>query len=181
MTILQALRGHPTISIATSAIQSQAETELRRKLTPKEVDYMFCNFSPKALIEDIQKVTFTRCYCILIKVFSFSMVLVTSTSIHFWAKEQNSYVKLPQNQHQEMETALFMVNLLKLTKTKRKCLSGISDGCLNNDALKHNKGEQLNETWTTLLKDLKFYEDIDDHTNYLREKMGFGSIWIPVW
>ena len=74
-----------------------------------------------------------------------------------------------------METASFMVNLLKLTKTKRKCLSGISDGCLNNDALKHNKGEQLNQTWTTLLKDLKFYEDIDDHTNYLRKKWVLGA------
>ena len=53
----------------------------------------------------------------------------------------------------------------------------ISDSILGNDALKNNvkDGDQLNETWSKLLNSLKFYEDIDDHTMYLRERWVSGS------
>ena len=39
----------------------------------------------------------------------------------------------------------------------------------------HNKGEELNETWTKLLKELNFYGDIDDHTLYLRKRWVLGA------
>jgi hypothetical protein len=55
----------------------------------------------------------------------------------------------------------------------------ISDGILHNDALKNNHGENLNEVWTNLLKDLKFFEDNVDHTMFLRRRWVFGAAeWI---
>ena len=54
-------------------------------------------------------------------------------------------------------------------------IHAISDSILNNDALKHNGNDQLNETWSNLLHDLKFFEDIDDHTMFLRSKWVMGA------
>ena len=51
----------------------------------------------------------------------------------------------------------------------------ISDGILHNDALKNNHGENLNEAWTNLLQDLKFFEDNVDHTMFLRRRWVFGA------
>ena len=49
-------------------------------------------------------------------------------------------------------------------------ISAISDGILNNDAFKHCDGETKNESWTKIIKDLKFFdENIKDHTMYLRK------------
>ena len=42
----------------------------------------------------------------------------------------------------------------------------MSDGILNNDAFKHTTGDLLNETWSNLLLDLKFYDDTDNHIMY---------------
>ena len=46
---------------------------------------------------------------------------------------------------------------------------------MNNDAFKHCGGENNNEKWTQLLRDLKFFEDVDDHTMYLRRRFVFGA------
>ena len=54
-------------------------------------------------------------------------------------------------------------------------LVAIVDGLLNNDALKNNKGENLSETWTKLVQDLKLFEDNEDYTNYLRNRWVSGS------
>ena len=53
--------------------------------------------------------------------------------------------------------------------------SAITDGLLNNDAFKHCVGEENNENWTNLIKDLRFYEDDDDHTMYLRRRFVLGA------
>ena len=49
------------------------------------------------------------------------------------------------------------------------------DGVQNNDALKHTGQEKLNETWTALMKDLHFWEDMDNHIMYLRRRWVLGS------
>ena len=46
----------------------------------------------------------------------------------------------------------------------------ISDSLLYNDALKHNGVDQLNETWVELLQDLKFWDETNNHTLYLRRR-----------
>ena len=51
----------------------------------------------------------------------------------------------------------------------------ISDGILQNDALKHNGEETLNETWTNLLEDLKFFGNEDNHMMYLRRRFVLGA------
>lgn len=43
----------------------------------------------------------------------------------------------------------------------------ISDGILENNAFKHIQGESHNETWTQLLLDCQFFDDVDDHTMVL--------------
>ena len=55
----------------------------------------------------------------------------------------------------------------------------MSDGILNNDAFKHTTGDLLNETWSNLLLDLKFYDDTDNHIMYLRNRFAIGaSEWL---
>ena len=51
----------------------------------------------------------------------------------------------------------------------------ISDGILQNDALKPNGAETLNETWTNLLEDLKFFGDEEEHIMYLRRRFVLGA------
>ena len=46
---------------------------------------------------------------------------------------------------------------------------------MNNDALKHNGKEEKNETWSNLLKELKFYENIEDHNMFLRSRWALGA------
>ena len=53
--------------------------------------------------------------------------------------------------------------------------SAICDSILNNDALKHNGKEEKNETWSNLLKELKFYENIEDHNMFLRSRWALGA------
>ena len=55
-----------------------------------------------------------------------------------------------------------------------QCLA-ISDGILNNDAFKHTAGDTLNETWTQLLLDLKFFDEEEDHILDLRRRFVFGA------
>ena len=49
------------------------------------------------------------------------------------------------------------------------------DGLQDNDAFKHNNGDILNDTWATLMKNLKFWDDIEDHVMYLRRRWVLGS------
>ena len=53
--------------------------------------------------------------------------------------------------------------------------AAIVDGVQNNDAFKHTQQDKLNETWTALMKDLKVWEDVDDHMMYLRRRWVLGS------
>ena len=53
--------------------------------------------------------------------------------------------------------------------------TAICDGILENDALKNNQREDKNEAWTELLRELKFYEDIENHTNFLRRRWVLGA------
>ena len=46
---------------------------------------------------------------------------------------------------------------------------------MQNDALKHNGDETLNETWTNLLEDLKFFGDEENHIMYLRRRFVLGA------
>ena len=54
--------------------------------------------------------------------------------------------------------------------------SAIMDGLQDNDAFKNNHGDDLNESWATLMKDLKFWEnDNEDLVMYLRRRWVLGS------
>ena len=56
MNYSQAARGHHTRGGATMAIQSQAETELGRKLSKEEELFLSTKLSPSSLLDEIQKV-----------------------------------------------------------------------------------------------------------------------------
>ena len=56
MSYSQATRGHHTRGGATMAIQSQAETELGRKLSKEEELFLSTKLSPSSLLDEIQKV-----------------------------------------------------------------------------------------------------------------------------
>ena len=52
--------------------------------------------------------------------------------------------------------------------------TAVLDSLLNDDALKHNGNDDLNQTWVNLLKDLKVWENIDNHMMYLRTRWVHG-------
>ena len=56
MNYAQAARGHHTRVGVTMAIQSQAETELGRKLSKEEEIFLSTKFSPCSLLDEIKKV-----------------------------------------------------------------------------------------------------------------------------
>ena len=56
MNYAQAARGHHTRGGVTRAIQSQAETELGRKLSKEEEIFLSTKFSPPSLLDEIKKV-----------------------------------------------------------------------------------------------------------------------------
>ena len=53
--------------------------------------------------------------------------------------------------------------------------SAISDGILHNDALKHNGSDLKSETWTEVVRNLKFFDEEDDHIMYLRTRLVLGA------
>ena len=55
MNYSQAARGHHTRGGATMAIQSQAETELGRKLSKEEETFLSSKLTPSSLLGEIQK------------------------------------------------------------------------------------------------------------------------------
>ena len=54
-------------------------------------------------------------------------------------------------------------------------IHAICDSILNNDALKNNEADDLNETWTELLQNLQFYDDVEDHSMLLRSRWALGA------
>ena len=54
--------------------------------------------------------------------------------------------------------------------------SAISDSILNNDALKNNEGDEANGTWTTLPKEMNYFEDEDNNTDDLRRRWVLGAM-----
>ena len=60
-------------------------------------------------------------------------------------------------------------------------IHAIYDSIFNNEAFEHTGDDNVLRRWTELLKDFKFYEDMDDadHINYLRSKFVLGaSEWL---
>ena len=51
----------------------------------------------------------------------------------------------------------------------------ITDGIMENNAFKHNRGELQNETWTNLLLDLGLFDESEDQTMELRRRFVFGA------
>ena len=56
MNFAQAVLGRLSRSGVTSAIQSQAETELGRPLNDDEMNFLFSRSTPNTVLEQIQKV-----------------------------------------------------------------------------------------------------------------------------
>ena len=56
MSFAQAVLGRLTLSSVTSAIQSQAETELGRSLNEDELSSLFSRSTPNAVLDQIQQV-----------------------------------------------------------------------------------------------------------------------------
>ena len=51
----------------------------------------------------------------------------------------------------------------------------ITDGIMENDAFKHNRGDLHNETWTQLLLDFGLFDESEDQTMDLRRRFVFGA------
>ena len=143
MNFSQAVKGQLTRPGAVRAIQSQAETELGRKLTKEEESLLFSKSHPNIFLGQIQKYGY-------------------------------GFLKFQLFLSQRPELSCEV----SPTQTPRdgNCLiEAIADSVLNNDALKHNGAEQLCETWSNLLHQLKFYEETDDHTMFLRTRWALGA------
>jgi hypothetical protein len=74
-----------------------------------------------------------------------------------------------------METVFYMVTKNISQYFPYNVFLALMDGIQNNDAFKHTGQDKLNETWTELMKDLHFWDDIDDHVMYLRRRWVLGS------
>ena len=58
-------------------------------------------------------------------------------------------------------------------------VSALIDGIVNNDAFKHVKHEEKQESWTLLLKEFRIYETDTDPVNHLRRRLVLGaSEWL---
>ena len=78
MNYSQAVQGQLTRSGAIRAIQSQAETELGRKLNPEESTSLWCTgSSPHAVLKQIQKVNYFTAFFIYNKGWTKKTVLTT--------------------------------------------------------------------------------------------------------
>ena len=102
MNYAQAARGHHTRGGVTRAIQSQAETELGRKLSNEEEIFLSTKFSPCSLLDEIKKVgRFNK--IVFIYLIYISMDMVTSSFCCSWKIKQGWTVTLHQHQHLGME------------------------------------------------------------------------------
>ena len=83
----------------------------------------------------------------------------------------------------EMVIVYFMVSNHSLFPNECWVLifSALSDGIENNEAFRHTRNEKRQESWTNLLQDLKFSEDMDEdeHIKYLKNRFTIGaSEWL---
>ena len=104
------------------------------------------------------------------------MAMDPLSSCYCLAVGLSSSVMFQQMSHLGMGIVFYMVihfdcNICKFIVI----LLALSDGIMNNDAMKHNGSETKNETWTKLLQDLKFFEGEDDHIMYLRRRFVLGA------
>ena len=143
MNFSQAVKGQARRPGAVRAIQSQAETELGRKLSKEEESLLFSNCHPNIFLGQIQKYGYG------------------------FLKFQLFLSQRPELSCEVSPT---------LTPRDGNCLiQAVADSVLNNDALKHNGTEQLNETWCNLLRELKFFEETDNHVMFLRTRWAVGA------
>ena len=79
--------------------------------------------------------------------------------------------------HHGMGIACCMVGYVQIfMKFQRSYMFlAISDGILDNDAFKHTRGEKHNTTWTQLLLDFKFFDNLEDHIWVLRRRFVCGA------
>ena len=82
----------------------------------------------------------------------------------------------PQMLHLGMGIACFMVSSIVYIFDILCSLSlAVSDGILENDAFKHTAGDLHNITWTQLLLDFQFFDNLEDHIWALRRKFVLGA------
>ena len=69
--------------------------------------------------------------------------------------------------------------ILRQISSTLEIFSALIDGVLHNDAFKHRKGDDKQQSWTKLLRDLKLYEDDTNPVEFLRQKLVLGaSQWL---
>ena len=69
--------------------------------------------------------------------------------------------------------------ILRQISSTLEIFSALIDGVLHNDAFKHRKGDDKQQSWTKLLRDLKLYEDDTNPVEFLRQKLVVGaSQWL---
>ena len=177
MNFSRALKGSLTRSGAIREIASQSHLELGRPLNNEEESALFQRFSPQTILDRIQRVNLNKAKTKVVNDMLFSMGLDPSNFCRFYAAALSSSVMFRRMLLPKMEIAYCMVFLVYqlLAISKSTILLAISDGILNNDALKNNEGDTTNETWTNLLREFGFYEDIDDHILYLRRRFVLGA------
>ena len=115
MSFSQAVKGQLSNSGAIWSIQSQAETELGRKLDKEEEYFLFNKFPPIILLGNIQKYGY-------------------------------GYLKF-QLFLKERQGMSCEASPLQTPRDGNCLIHAISDSILNNDALRNNDRDQLNETW----------------------------------
>ena len=82
----------------------------------------------------------------------------------------------PQLLHHGMGIACYMVSYnIDTCKIISGLFLAISDGILENDAFKHTFGDLHNTTWTQLLLDFQFFDNLEDHIWALRRRFVLGA------
>ena len=75
----------------------------------------------------------------------------------------------------------YVITTVISVDTKLFILSALIDGIENNEAFRHIPNEKKQESWTELLQDLRFSEEMDEneHIRYLRNRFVIGaSEWL---
>ena len=78
----------------------------------------------------------------------------------------------------EMEIVYFMVSIycpIPFHAFQNIHISAIVDGILYNEAFKHISNEVNNETWTSLLQDLRLFEEGENQLMFLRRRFVLGA------
>ena len=105
MNYSQAVKGRNEGPAAIRGVQSQAETELNRKLTNEEEGLLFKQIDPDMFLENIQKVFIPILYIQpFINNSIISMDMDTSSSNCSCARDLSSCVRFLSSRHQGMGT-----------------------------------------------------------------------------